>query len=82
MFSVLFEVPPGPNQWDSYLGSAKMLRPEQRFDETESGEATTVAMIDSQRPKVWIEKASPEEVANWLGPPLLALFRGTCSMRY
>jgi heme-degrading monooxygenase HmoA len=28
MFSVIFEVHPKPDQWDSYLGHAKMLRPE------------------------------------------------------
>jgi heme-degrading monooxygenase HmoA len=28
MFSVLFEVHPKPEQWDAYLGYAKMLRPE------------------------------------------------------
>jgi heme-degrading monooxygenase HmoA len=28
MFSVIFEVHPKPDQWDTYLGYAKMLRPE------------------------------------------------------
>jgi heme-degrading monooxygenase HmoA len=28
MFSVIFEVQPKPDQWESYLGYAKMLRPE------------------------------------------------------
>jgi len=28
MFSVIFEVHPRPEQWDTYLGNAKMLRPE------------------------------------------------------
>ena len=28
MFSVVFEVHPKPEQWDAYLGNAKMLRPE------------------------------------------------------
>jgi heme-degrading monooxygenase HmoA len=28
MFSVIFEVQPRPEQWDAYLGYAKMLRPE------------------------------------------------------
>ena len=33
MFSVLFEVQPRPDQWDAYLGHAKMLRPElERID--------------------------------------------------
>lgn len=28
MFSVIFEVNPRPEQWDAYLGTARMLRPE------------------------------------------------------
>jgi hypothetical protein len=28
VFSVIFEVHPKPEQWDAYLGYAKMLRPE------------------------------------------------------
>jgi heme-degrading monooxygenase HmoA len=28
LFSVIFEVHPKPDQWDAYLGEAKMLRPE------------------------------------------------------
>jgi heme-degrading monooxygenase HmoA len=28
LFSVIFEVHPKPDQWDAYLGNAKMLRPE------------------------------------------------------
>jgi heme-degrading monooxygenase HmoA len=28
MFSVIFEVHPKPEQWDAYLGNARMLRPE------------------------------------------------------
>lgn len=28
MFSVIFEVRPRPDQWDNYLGNAKLLRPE------------------------------------------------------
>lgn len=28
MFAVIFEVHPRPEQWDAYLGNAKMLRPE------------------------------------------------------
>ena len=28
MFSVIFEVHPRPEQWDAYLGNAKMRRPE------------------------------------------------------
>ena len=33
MFSVMFEVHPKPEQWDRYLGYAKMLKPElERID--------------------------------------------------
>ncbi len=146
MFSVMFEVHPKPDQWDAYLGYAKLLRPElervegfvdniryrsltregwllslsswrdekalvrwrtqarhhgvqgkarlevfldyhlrvgqltrdtrlpdgcalreQRLDETETGEATTVTLIDARRPAERVEKASPGDVARWLG---------------
>ena len=146
MFSVLFEVHPKPEQWDAYLGYAKMLRPEleqvdrfvdnvryrsltregwilslsgwrdeksvvrwrtrrrhheiqekgrsqilsdyhlrvgqvtrdtrlpdgyalveQRLDETEVGESTTVTLIDARRPAEWVNDAGPDAVAKWLG---------------
>ena len=146
MFSVLFEVHPKSDQWDAYLGYAKMLRPEleriegfvdniryrsltregwilslsgwrdekalvrwrtrakhheaqekgrfqvlldyhlrvgqltrdtrlpdghalqeQRLDETETGDATTITLIDAKRPAGWVEKAPPQHVAEWLG---------------
>jgi heme-degrading monooxygenase HmoA len=146
MFSVLFEVHPRSDQWDAYLGYAKMLRPEleqldgfvdniryrsltregwilslsswrdekslvrwrtrmrhhqvqekgrseilsdyhlrvgqltrdtrlpagyaldeQRLDETEVGEGTTVTLIDGQRPPDWVEGAGADAVASWLG---------------
>jgi heme-degrading monooxygenase HmoA len=40
---------------------------EQRLDETETGEATTVTLIDAQQPAQWVKDASPEDVARWLG---------------
>jgi heme-degrading monooxygenase HmoA len=146
MFSVIFEVHPRPDQWDAYLGHAKMLRPEleqiegfvdniryrsmtregwilslsgwrdekslvrwrtrakhhevqekgrseilldyhlrigqltqdtrlpdghalreQRLDETETGNATTITLIDAQRPAEWVKGTSPGDVAQWLG---------------
>ena len=146
MFSVIFEVCPKSDQWDAYLGYAKMLRPEleqiegfvdnvryrsltregwivslsgwrdekalvrwrtkanhhhvqekgrseilldyhlrvgqltrdtqlpdgqalreQRLDETETGAATTVTLIDARRPAERVEMAGPEETAKWLG---------------
>jgi heme-degrading monooxygenase HmoA len=146
MFSVIFEVHPKPEQWDAYLGNAKMLRPElekvdgfvdniryksltregwilslsgwrdeksvvrwrtvmghhmvqekgrseilmdyhlrvgevthdtrvpaghsimeQRLDETETGEATTVMFIDVKRPADLNEQATAAETADRLG---------------
>ena len=148
MFSVIFEVRPMPEQWDNYLGIAKILRPEleredgfvdniryrsltregwilslsswsdekavvrwrtrvrhheaqergraeifsdyhlrvgqltkdtnipdgyelheQRLDETEAGEGTTVILIDGKRPSEWVKNTSAEDVARWLGRP-------------
>jgi heme-degrading monooxygenase HmoA len=146
MFAVIFEVHPKPDQWDAYLGYAKMLRPEleqidgfvdniryrsltregwilslsnwrdekavvrwrtkvshheiqqkgrtevlldyhlrvgqltqdthlpegyalqeQRLDETEVGEGTTISLIDAEQPPEWVKKTNPEDVAKWLG---------------
>jgi heme-degrading monooxygenase HmoA len=146
MFSVLFEVRPHTEQWDAYLGNAKMLRPElekidgfvdniryrsltregwilslsnwrdekalvrwrtqalhhevqekgrfqifadyhlrvgqltedtrlppgcelveQRLDETQTGTATTVTLIDAKRGKDVGEHAAATDVAKWLG---------------
>jgi heme-degrading monooxygenase HmoA len=146
MFSVIFEVHPKSEQWDAYLGNAKMLRPEleqvdgfvdniryrsltregwilslsgwrdeksvvrwrtavrhhevqelgrseilsgyhlrvgqvtrdtrvpnghvlqeQRLDETEVGEGTTVILIDAKQPPERRGEATAENVAGWLG---------------
>jgi heme-degrading monooxygenase HmoA len=146
MFSVMFEVHPKPEQWDAYLGEAKMLRPdleqvdgfvdniryrsltregwllslsgwrdeksvvrwrtqmrhhetqekgrseilldyhlrvgqvtrdtrlpnghvlrEQRLDETEVGEGTTVTLIDAKQPPEFANAAASGKVALWLG---------------
>lgn len=146
MFSVIFEVRPKSDQWDAYLGYAKLLKPElervegfvdnfryrsltregwivslsgwrnekalirwrtkavhhaiqekgraeilhdyhlrvgqvtrdtrlpdghalreQRLDETETGAATHVTLIDAKRPAEWVKAARPVEVAQWLG---------------
>jgi heme-degrading monooxygenase HmoA len=40
---------------------------EQRLDETETGDATTITLIDVKRPPEWVEQSSPEDVAKWLG---------------
>jgi heme-degrading monooxygenase HmoA len=146
MFSVIFEVHPKPEQWDTYLGYAKMLKPEleriegfvdntryrsltregwllslsgwrdekalvrwrtqamhhdvqekgrsevfldyhlrigqitqdtrlpdgqmlreQRLDETQTGSATTITLIDAKRPADWVERSGGNDVAGWLG---------------
>ena len=146
MFSVIFEVHPKPDQWDAYLGNAKMLRPElevvdgfvdniryksltregwilslsgwrdeksvvrwrtamrhhmvqekgrseilldyhlrvgqvthdtrvpqgqvieeQRLDETETGEGTTVSFVDVKKPSTLSETAPATEIATYLG---------------
>lgn len=146
MFSVIFEVHPKPDQWDAYLGHAKMLRPEleqvegfidniryksltrdgwilslsgwrdeksvvrwrtkmrhhmvqekgrsqilldyhlrvgqvtqdtrvpdgcvlaeQRLDETEVGEGTTITLIDAERSPQLAETSKPAEFARYLG---------------
>jgi hypothetical protein len=51
---------------DTRLPEGQALH-EQRLDETETGEATTVILIDARRPKEWVEKACHEDVARWLG---------------
>ncbi|MEA2818532.1 MAG: hypothetical protein QOJ86_536 [Bradyrhizobium sp.] len=40
---------------------------EQRLDETATGDATTVTLIDAKRPPEWVKQTSPDEVAKWLG---------------
>ncbi len=40
---------------------------EQRLDETETGEATTITLIDASRPPEWVKATSPDDVAKWLG---------------
>jgi heme-degrading monooxygenase HmoA len=51
---------------DTRLPSGQVLQ-EQRMDETETGEATTVTLVDGERPAEWVRKTSPEDVARWLG---------------
>src|SRR6266699_453132 len=148
MFSVIFEVHPRTEQWDSYIGIAKMLRPElekvdgfvdniryrsltregwilslsswrdekavvrwrtrvrhheaqergrreifldyrlrvgqltkytnipegyelheQRLDETEVSEGTTVILIDGKRPSEWVKKHESGRRCQMVGPP-------------
>src|SRR5499427_9565549 len=42
---------------------------EQRFDETEVGQATTVTLIDTKRPAEWVKNTSEENIAKFLGVP-------------
>jgi heme-degrading monooxygenase HmoA len=145
VFSVIFEVHPKPDQWDAYLGNAKMLRPElervdgfvdnvryksltregwilslsgwrdekavvrwrtamrhhmaqekgrseilldyhlrvgqitqdtripegctlqeQRLDETEIGQGTTITLIDARRPSDWAETSNAADCSRYL----------------
>jgi heme-degrading monooxygenase HmoA len=40
---------------------------EQRLDETETGEATTVTLINAKQSPEWVKQKSPEDIAKWLG---------------
>jgi heme-degrading monooxygenase HmoA len=40
---------------------------EQRLDETETGDATTITLIDAKRPPEWVNATGADEVAKWLG---------------
>jgi hypothetical protein len=40
---------------------------EQRLDETETGAATTISLIDARRPPQWAQQTAPDDVAKWLG---------------
>ena len=40
---------------------------EQRLDETEVGEGTTVTLIDAKRPTQWTETANPDHISKYLG---------------
>jgi heme-degrading monooxygenase HmoA len=42
---------------------------EQRLDETETGDATTITLIDAKRPPEWVKESKPDDVAKWLGLP-------------
>jgi heme-degrading monooxygenase HmoA len=42
---------------------------EQRLDETEVGEGTTMNLIDGKRTSEWVKNTGAEDVARWLGLP-------------
>jgi heme-degrading monooxygenase HmoA len=45
---------------------------EQRLDETETGDATTITLIDAKRPPEWVEQTGRDDIAEWLGLPVRA----------
>jgi heme-degrading monooxygenase HmoA len=51
---------------DTRLPAGYVLE-EQRLDETETGEGTTVSLIDARQPPEWVKQTSPDDVAKWLG---------------
>lgn len=51
---------------DTRLPAGQRLQ-EQRLDETEIGEGTTITLVDAQRPAGWVKETAPEAVAAWLG---------------
>jgi heme-degrading monooxygenase HmoA len=50
---------------DTRLPGGQALH-EQRLDETETGEGTTVTLVDARRPPEWVKGARPADVASWL----------------
>jgi hypothetical protein len=51
---------------DSRVPDGQVIR-EQRLDETEIGEGTTVTFVDAARPKTLLKEARAVEVATYLG---------------
>src|SRR5262245_57531468 len=51
---------------DTHLPNGQVLR-EQRLDETEAGNATTVTLVDAQRAADWVKHAGADGVARSLG---------------
>lgn len=51
---------------DTRLPSGYSLT-EQRLDETETGEATTVTLINAKQSPEWVKQKSPDAIAEWLG---------------
>lgn len=51
---------------DTLLPEGQVLR-EQRLDETETGDATTIVLIDGKREPGWTKGRLPLDVAMWLG---------------
>jgi heme-degrading monooxygenase HmoA len=53
---------------DTKVPDGHILR-EQRLDETETGGAKTITLIDAKRPPEWVRQSRPDDVAKWLGLP-------------
>jgi heme-degrading monooxygenase HmoA len=51
---------------DSKVPDGQALH-EQRLDETETGDATTITLIDAKRPPAWVKESKPDDVGKWLG---------------
>lgn len=51
---------------DNHVPAGQLLG-EQRLDETEVGEGTTVTLINATRPAEWKETSNPYDCAEWLG---------------
>ena len=51
---------------DSAIAAGRTLH-EQRLEETETGAATTVTVIDARQPAAWVKETAAEDVAAWLG---------------
>jgi heme-degrading monooxygenase HmoA len=51
---------------DTHVPPGQHLR-EQRLDETETGEARAISIVEMQRPVDMPANASPEQIAGWLG---------------
>jgi heme-degrading monooxygenase HmoA len=56
----------GELTWDTRPPAGVVLR-EQRLDETQTGDATTITLIDARRPPDWVAQAGADDVAKWLG---------------
>ena len=58
----------GPITQDTRLPDGQVLR-EQRLDETQTGSATAITLIDVRRPAEWVKQSGPDDVAKQLGLP-------------
>lgn len=64
---------------DTQLPQGQALR-QQRLDETQTGKATTVTLIDARRPADWVKTTGAERVAEWMGLQVEAPGLVTCDI--